>query len=275
MPANRQWQEQTGVEPARHELAPTAERIIKAARRILVKKGYPSLTMQEVEKESGVNRALVHYYFGSKAGLVEALVETLFEDPAFGYSDAVVQAPEGEQRRQALLAWLRRIVRDRRSGRMLYELLPHFLRSRRLRTHVAGLYSAYRDFDGQLPRGRSRGRRPGRPRAPRRPQRGGGRGSRDPAGRRPATGSTKRVPTRCGRRWWPCIWPRRRARRAVRRRALSEAPRQRRSRHMTQGAAGTARSLARLRRASRPALRDRPGLLAPRSCADCSIWPSR
>ena len=149
MLANRQWEEETGLELARHELAPTAERIIKAARRILVKKGYPSLTMQEIEKESGVNRALVYYYFGSKAGLVEALVETLFEDPAFGYSDDVVQAPEGEQRRKALLAWLRRIVRDRRSGRLLYELLPHFLRSRRLRMHVAGLYGAYRDFDGR------------------------------------------------------------------------------------------------------------------------------
>jgi AcrR family transcriptional regulator len=147
--ANRQWEEEIGVELARHELAPTAERIIKAARRILVRKGYPSLTMQEIEKESGVNRALVHYYFGSKAGLVEALVETLFEDPAFGYSDEVVRAPEGEQRRKALLAWLRRIVRDRRSGRLLYELLPHFLRSRRLRAHVAGLYGAYRDFDGR------------------------------------------------------------------------------------------------------------------------------
>jgi AcrR family transcriptional regulator len=147
--SNRQWEAETGVELARHELAPTAERIIKAARRILVKKGYPSLTMQQIEKESGVNRALVHYYFGSKAGLVEALVETLFEDPAFGYSDEVVQAPEGEQRRKALLAWLRRIVQDRRSGRLLYELLPHFLRSRRLRTHVAGLYGAYRDFDGR------------------------------------------------------------------------------------------------------------------------------
>ena len=127
-PANRQWELETGLELARHELAPTAERIIKAARRILVKKGYPSLTMQAIEKESGVNRALVSYYFGSKAGLVQALVETLFEDPAFGYSDEVGQAPEGERRRQALFAWLRRIVQDRRSGRMLYELLPHFVR---------------------------------------------------------------------------------------------------------------------------------------------------
>ena len=148
MASNRQWEEQGGVELARHELAPTAERIIRASRRILVKKGYSKLTMQEITKESGVNRALVSYYFGSKAGLVEALVETLFEDPAFGYSDDVVLAPEGEPRRRALFAWLGRIVQDRRSGRLLYELLPHFLRSPRLSAHVAELYSAYRKFDG-------------------------------------------------------------------------------------------------------------------------------
>ena len=148
VPDNRQWEEQTGVELARREFAPTADRIIKAARRILVKKGYESLTMQEIENESGVNRALVHYYFGSKAGLLEALIETLFEDPAFGYSNDVVRAPEGEPRRKALLAWLGRVVRNQRSGRLQYELLPHYLRSKRLRTHVAGLYRAYRDFDG-------------------------------------------------------------------------------------------------------------------------------
>jgi AcrR family transcriptional regulator len=146
---NRRWAAETGVEPARRELAPTAERILKAARRVLVKKGYAALTMQEIETESGTNRALVHYYFGSKAGLVDALVETLFEDPAFGYSDEVVQAPEGEQRRKALLAWLLRIVRDHRSARLLYELLPHFLRSAKLRAHVAELYAAYREFDGR------------------------------------------------------------------------------------------------------------------------------
>jgi AcrR family transcriptional regulator len=146
--AGTRWAAQVGVEPARRELAPTAQRILKAARRVLLKKGYSALTMQEIERESGANRALVHYYFGSKAGLVDSLVETLFEDPAFGYSDEVMEAPEGEQRRKALLAWLLRIVHDQRSARLLYELLPHFLRSAKLRSHVAELYSAYREFDG-------------------------------------------------------------------------------------------------------------------------------
>jgi AcrR family transcriptional regulator len=146
---NRRWAAEVGIEPARGELAPTAERILRAARRVLIKKGYAGLTMQQIEKESGTNRALVHYYFGSKAGLVDALVETLFEDPAFGYSDEVVHAPEGEQRRKALLAWLLRIVHDHRSARLLYELLPHVLRSSKLRAHVAELYAAYRAFDGR------------------------------------------------------------------------------------------------------------------------------
>jgi AcrR family transcriptional regulator len=114
-----------------------------------VRDGYPGLTMQAVERESGVNRALIHYYFGSKAGLLEALVDTLFEDPAFGYSDTVARAAAGPARVSALLEWLGRITADRRTGRLLYELLPHILRSSNLRSRAAGLYGAYREFDGE------------------------------------------------------------------------------------------------------------------------------
>jgi AcrR family transcriptional regulator len=138
-----------GTVHAARELPPTAAKLLTAARRILVRKGYSGLTMQAVEKEAGVNRALVHYYFGSKAGLLEAVVAGLFEDPAFGYSDDVMSAPAGAERARALLEWLRRISADRRSGRLLYELLPHVLRSQKLRRRAAELYAAYRRFDGE------------------------------------------------------------------------------------------------------------------------------
>ena len=137
-----------GAARAGRDLPPTAAKLLAAARRILVRKGYASLTMQAIEQEAGINRALVHYYFGSKAGLLEALVESLFEDPAFGYSDGVASAPAGPERVAALLEWLGRITADRRSGRLLYELLPHILRSKSLRGRVAELYDAYREFDG-------------------------------------------------------------------------------------------------------------------------------
>jgi AcrR family transcriptional regulator len=134
---------------ARHEYPPTAAKLLAAARRVLVRKGYAGLTMQAIEEECGVNRALVHYYFGSKAGLLEALFDTLFEDPAFGYSDTVMKAPAGAPRAAALLEWLGRITADRRSARMLYELLPHVLRSHTLRRRAAELYAAYRGLDGE------------------------------------------------------------------------------------------------------------------------------
>ena len=133
----------------RREFPPTAEKLLAGARRLLVRKGYAGLTMQTIEQETGVNRALVHYYFGSKPGLLEALVDRVFEDPAFGYSDTVMAAPPGAARAGALLEWLGRITADRRSARLLYELLPHILRSNRLRGRVAELYGAYREFDGE------------------------------------------------------------------------------------------------------------------------------
>jgi AcrR family transcriptional regulator len=132
-----------------HEFPPTAQKILKAARRVLLKKGYSSLTVQAIQKEAGVNGALIHYYFGSKAGLIEALVETLFESPEFGFSDQVSQAGEGEEKRLALLEWLGRISQDRQAGRLLYELLPHILRSKMLREYLGGLYVAYREFDAE------------------------------------------------------------------------------------------------------------------------------
>ena len=138
-----------GAVQAARELPPTAAKLLAAARRILVRKGYSALTMQAIEQEAGVNRALVHYYFGSKAGLLEAMVESLFEDPAFGYSDGVMSAPAGPARARALLEWLRRITADRHSGLLLYELLPHILRSPKLRGRTAELYAAYRAFDGE------------------------------------------------------------------------------------------------------------------------------
>ena len=135
---------------ARREFPPTAAKLLAASRRVLVRKGYPGLTMQAIENESGINRALVHYYFGSKAGLLEALVETLFEDSAFGYSDTVARTPAGPARAEALLEWLGRITADRRTGLLLYELLPHIVRSNKLRGRAAELYSAYREFDGEI-----------------------------------------------------------------------------------------------------------------------------
>jgi AcrR family transcriptional regulator len=58
------------------DLPPTARRILTAAQRVLVRDGFRDLTFQAVGAEAGENPALTRYYFGSKAGLIEALVDS-------------------------------------------------------------------------------------------------------------------------------------------------------------------------------------------------------
>jgi TetR/AcrR family transcriptional regulator len=53
----------------------TRERILDAAHTIFVRKGTASGRTQEIAAEAGVNKALVHYYFGTKAELADAIFE--------------------------------------------------------------------------------------------------------------------------------------------------------------------------------------------------------
>ena len=83
-------------------LPPTARRLLAAAQEILAERGYSELTMTAISQVSGVNRALVSYYFGGKAGLLAALVETLFQDPAVGYVEEIRASRDGADRTERL-----------------------------------------------------------------------------------------------------------------------------------------------------------------------------
>ena len=51
----------------------TRDRILDAAHRVFIHKGTASGRTQEIADEAGVNKALVHYYFGTKAALADAI----------------------------------------------------------------------------------------------------------------------------------------------------------------------------------------------------------
>ncbi len=53
----------------------TRERILDAAHAVFTRKGTASSRTQEIADEAGVNKALVHYYFGTKAALADAIFE--------------------------------------------------------------------------------------------------------------------------------------------------------------------------------------------------------
>ena len=58
----------------------THRRILDAARRLFIVRGYAYVTMRDVAGEAGVAVQTVHAVFGTKLGLAQGIVELAFED---------------------------------------------------------------------------------------------------------------------------------------------------------------------------------------------------
>jgi AcrR family transcriptional regulator len=59
-----------GVPPEEQE---TRDRLLAAAHRVFLRKGTAKARTQEIADEAGVNKALLHYYYGTKAALADAV----------------------------------------------------------------------------------------------------------------------------------------------------------------------------------------------------------
>lgn len=54
----------------------TKETIFKTAARLFAKKGYNGVSMREISEMSNVSKPTIYYYFGSKDGIYEQLMDT-------------------------------------------------------------------------------------------------------------------------------------------------------------------------------------------------------
>jgi len=126
-------------------LPPTAQRILAATRALLEEGGFGALRLQAIARASGEPKASIAYYFGNKAGLVEALVDSLIHDANRALITETEKLPLGQERVRALVDGETRIVADSESFRAFFDVLPHVLRDDRLRPRVARLYDGYRE----------------------------------------------------------------------------------------------------------------------------------
>lgn len=61
-----------------NEIKGTEKRILDAARKVFVEKGFAGSTMQEIADEAGINKSLLHYYFRTKERLFSAIFREAF-----------------------------------------------------------------------------------------------------------------------------------------------------------------------------------------------------
>ena len=124
-------------------LAPAARRLLEAARLLLSEAGFTSLTVESIAGVAGERKSLIHYYFGGKGGLLIALADWLMYDINLDIRTRVAALPVGEERLTSLVDDLTRIASDRIAQREFFELLPHLIADKRLRSQLADLYRDY------------------------------------------------------------------------------------------------------------------------------------
>lgn len=56
------------------------ELIINAAMKVFTRRGFAAARMEEIAKEAGINRALLHYYFRDKETMFNIIFETRFKE---------------------------------------------------------------------------------------------------------------------------------------------------------------------------------------------------
>lgn len=123
-------------------LPPAAQRMLSGAIRVIISKGFGNFTLASLAATSRVNVAAVKYYFGSKAGLVDAVVDAVLygELKLVSPSSGAEEGPPGLSRlaRETLV-----LSTPGKPLKVLFELLPHALRDKKLRAKLRDYYSMF------------------------------------------------------------------------------------------------------------------------------------
>lgn len=120
-------------------LPATAQRILKAATRLLAERGFEAVTLENVAAEAGVNKASIRYNFGNKAGMLMAVVDALIHDECLRIVADTETVPEDERLHVAMLG-IRRMIVEADGFRGFFDILPHAFRDPELRERMFSLY---------------------------------------------------------------------------------------------------------------------------------------
>ena len=140
---------EVGIPSVIDDLAPTARELLEAARRLLETEGYSSLTLKAIGREAGQNESLIGYHFGSKTGLLVALVDWLVYGIVRDLHARVLRLEDGQDQLHPAMDDARQLIGDVESYRAFYDLMPHLLSTRDGRLRMAQLYTTYRELNAR------------------------------------------------------------------------------------------------------------------------------
>ena len=132
------------------KLHPTAQKILAAARKVLMERGYQSMTLQSISAEAQVNKAGVWYYFGGKQQLVLALLEDVTIRESLHFGTLPPESASLAERVDLILGTARQIRQRVDRFKAFYELLPEASRDADLHNHLRAYYHSWYDWAGRV-----------------------------------------------------------------------------------------------------------------------------
>ena len=120
-------------------LPKTAQKILAAARKLLVERGYEAMTLENVAAEAGVNKASIRYNFGNKAGLVTAVLDSYIHDECERLVATIKDVPP-DKVVDAAVAGMRNMLVEADNFSGYFDILPYAFREEELRERMLGLY---------------------------------------------------------------------------------------------------------------------------------------
>lgn len=115
----------------------TAQRLFDAARRLLARSGFNALSLEKIAREAGVNKPLIFYYFGSKGGLLRALMNSVLEKDVDTLRLTYAALPEGEARIHAMVEYSKVAAADQGTNQVFFDTAVNMLRHTRDRARLA------------------------------------------------------------------------------------------------------------------------------------------
>lgn len=126
--------------PRPHDPEATREALIAAGTDLFAEHGFDGVRVERIAEVSGVNKALINYHFGSKAGLYSAILKATFGGMAKGVSELQNADLTAEEKLRRLIRAIgemverrpnlpRMVLREILAGgeRIDEETLPNFL----------------------------------------------------------------------------------------------------------------------------------------------------
>jgi AcrR family transcriptional regulator len=136
---------EAAVSPERRLDGDKARRIIEAMRTSVGVRGAAASTFDQVAREAGVSRGLLHYYFGSKDRLLVEVVRHDCDLRIEALDKRLEAAHSLDEVVAALVAQLESFVQDDEASQaVVYELLSASRHSDEIRAELAELYRRWR-----------------------------------------------------------------------------------------------------------------------------------